>query len=764
MVTLTLAVGVCGARAALIDRGRRRSGCFLYKHEMDKRDAPLVSELVEHFSKVNHPDFYLTYQDNQKGAMDSSGFSNLMSIDFESQGVVDAEAEHNDAMEDDYEPVKERVSANADGYLNKRKKQQVQAEDDNGKGMSSKAQERKMHKGKGDHGGKGKPQKKKQKTADSEDESGDHDNGKSPAQKQRRQYSPVWQDFVMVTKKDGSEKAQCKHCKIEYAHDSHNNGTNMVLNAEAKLQAKKYDHTVFRQMVAKCIILHDLPFSYVEYERVRSVWTYLNADVKFISRNTAAKDVYKFYQSETDILKKELATLPGRISFTSDLWTAITHEGYMCLTAHYVDRDWKLKNKILSFCALPPPHTGFQLAMKIIDEMEEWGIDKKVFSVTLDNATNNDSMQDILKSQLVLRNDLVCGGEFFHVRCSAHILNLIVQDGLKVIGNSLHKIRESIKFVKASESRELLFAKCVESVRKKEKAGLLLDVTTRWNSTYKMIYMALKYQAAFGHLKLIERSYKFHPSEDEWRRLQEMCNFLKPFDEITRLMSGSTYPTSNLYFMQVWRIQNWLTQNETSRDDVVRRMVIPMKEKFQNIGKKSATSTLLSAYENKETSNSPSAETHEAAPDQVAEDEQSGNFSNYDDFFSFCKANVVVSGKSPLEIYLEEPPIDGKVFASLDILDYWKDNSKRFGALALVARDLLSIPITTVASESSFSIGARVLNKYRSLLLPKHVQALISSRNWLKGFEAYENEEDEAYVDDETLPSFESIVGKKDGG
>ena len=170
--------------------------------------------------------------------------------------------------------------------------------------------------------------------------------------------------------------------------------------------------------------------------------------------NTARADVYRLYESERETLKRELASLPGRVSFTSDLWTSVKREGYMCVTAHYIDRNWKLNSKILTFCALPPPHTGMNVAIQLLDSLKEWGVHKKVFSVTLDNATSNDSMQDIVKSQLNLDDALLCGGEFFHVRCAAHILNLIVQDGLKVIGDSLHKVRESVKYVLSSETRD----------------------------------------------------------------------------------------------------------------------------------------------------------------------------------------------------------------------------------------------------------------------------------------------------------------------
>ena len=64
------------------------------------------------------------------------------------------------------------------------------------------------------------------------------------------------------------------------------------------------------------------------------------------------------------------------------------------------------------------------------------------------------------------------------------------------------------------------------------------------------------------------------------------------------------------------------------------------------------------------------------------------------------------AGRSQLDTYLDEPTLDFDYSEQMDVLDWWKNNSQRFSDLALMARDLLSIPITTVASEFAFSIGS----------------------------------------------------------
>ncbi|XP_049934785.1 uncharacterized protein LOC116257647 [Nymphaea colorata] len=108
-------------------------------------------------------------------------------------------------------------------------------------------------------------------------------------------------------------------------------------------------------------------------------------------------------------------------------------------------------------------------------------------------------------------------------------------------------------------------------------------------------------------------------------------------------------------------------------------------------------------------------------------------------FFSFLnKADNVhfQASKSELDIYLEDGLLkcDVKAHDSFDILIWWKDKELKYPILSHMARDILCIPITTVASESAFSTGCRIVDKSRSSLSPKTVEELVCAGDWIKQF------------------------------
>ncbi|KAL3537469.1 hypothetical protein ACH5RR_000835 [Cinchona calisaya] len=96
---------------------------------------------------------------------------------------------------------------------------------------------------------------------------------------------------------------------------------------------------------------------------------------------------------------------------------------------------------------------------------------------------------------------------------------------------------------------------------------------------------------------------------------------------------------------------------------------------------------------------------------------------------------------SQLDLYLNESGLEAK--EELDVLKFWKENRSRYPVISLMPRDILSIPITTVALKSAFNVGGRIINKYRSSILPENVEALICTKDWLYGTGALEENADE---------------------
>jgi hypothetical protein len=72
-------------------------------------------------------------------------------------------------------------------------------------------------------------------------------------------------------------------------------------------------------------------------------------------------------------------------------------------------------------------------------------VEMVVLTITVDNCSVNDGVVDTLTHKLN-SNQLLLGGSVLHMRCCAHILNLIIKDELDIIGQSLEKIRNSCVF------------------------------------------------------------------------------------------------------------------------------------------------------------------------------------------------------------------------------------------------------------------------------------------------------------------------------
>ncbi|KAK2450307.1 zinc finger BED domain-containing protein DAYSLEEPER [Trifolium repens] len=239
--------------------------------------------------------------------------------------------------------------------------------------------------------------------------------------------------------------------------------------------------------------------------------------------------------------------------------------------------------------------------------------------------------------------------------------------------------------------------------------SLCLDVPNRWNSTYLMLETAEKFQVAFDKLDIEDTSYLEYfgagsspPNYDDWDKARAFMKFLKVFYDATDVFSASTHVTIHDAFHHLAKIHNELKMAIMDSDPILSAMGKYMKLKYDNYWGKCVSVSVQQPTQ----LNKPNA------------------------FKSYLKEINSIGNKNELEKYLAEDNVDED--DNFNLLLWWKQNCARFPVLSRMARDVFATPVSTVASESAFSTGGRVLDTFRSCLNPEMAEALICTQNWLR--------------------------------
>ncbi|KAK2656430.1 hypothetical protein Ddye_009482 [Dipteronia dyeriana] len=211
--------------------------------------------------------------------------------------------------------------------------------------------------------------------------------------------------------------------------------------------------------------------------------------------------------------------------------------------------------------------------------IETYEITHRILSITLDNASADTSSIALF----VAKNIPQDGGYFFHQRCACHIINLVVQTGLKQVSDQIDRIRDVISWICSFNPRFSEFKRyCKLNGLKPQR--FQTDMPVRWNSIYLMLENCLEYDTTityFYNMKLTETG---HPeaktlTTDDWYVTKIFVQFLKIFYNGTVTLSGVYYPTSSQVIHQIVEMSEVL--NNYREDEHLGAAVVAMETKLK---------------------------------------------------------------------------------------------------------------------------------------------------------------------------------------
>lgn len=492
-----------------------------------------------------------------------------------------------------------------------------------------------------------------------------------------------------------------------------------------------HDSLHINRLVKAIIDLH-LDFSVVEKSSFRQLMDSMNPNRPLVGRKTISEILLRSRSK----LKNEIADLLSNVdsvALTFDLWSARKgSRGFGCLTAHYISPDWELEELILQFKQMSYPHDAETIKKYIKKTIEANSLDGKVISITTDNASNNVAAIRLMDNKMKdLNLDMV------HYKCIAHIIDLGLRVALTKLTPIVTPVREVVLAIRSSRKRKEKFitvqSELIEANNQNSSSPLELaeDVDHRWNSAFILIERAVKLEKAIDIMMQTTKGLETLERID-WEDVKCIMEFLRPFFEATKRFCSTSKVTISVVSSIIPKLIDHCARSEVNINVDIQDAARSLREKLTAYETEIYNPVVNLAY-----FLDPRYKTKNLSDEmtRIVSDKLKELMDKIPDLTTprtetdtaFCDDTDDEEPIDEVNSYLSRR----REKSSTDIVNWWKLNSNSYPKLAYLARRLLPIQSTSVASERVFSIAGDVDTRQRNRLSDEMVENIVLFKSWL---------------------------------
>lgn len=319
-------------------------------------------------------------------------------------------------------------------------------------------------------------------------------------------------------------------------------------------------HAAITQCILYFICKDSRPFNSVTGAGFRKLMHELCPSYKIPHPDTFKAKLAIKYDIMKSIYEERLSKITY-ICLTFDMWTeTMQTKSFLGVTAHFLT-GVKLSSVTLATRQLFERHTSDNISEQLEDILNYWKINKQqIVGVVTDNGAN------------VVSAVAKTFGRNKHMPCFAHTVNLIAEVITKdtLILPILGKVRDIVKWAKRSVtvSDKLRKIQLDNEASEGTTKKLILDVHTRWNSTFYMLKRFSELATTVNQIIINDITAPPMLTATELDLARQIQIVLEPLEFVTREASGEFYITISKIIPMVNCLKNQLRKMTTELDIV----------------------------------------------------------------------------------------------------------------------------------------------------------------------------------------------------